>query len=102
MSSLIASIKDLITSVFEVIFSLFNKAFDIAYGLVETVINFFVGILRTALHTAGSALETVGGIGKFIASESPTLSFLSARNSANLPDRQFHRDCTSRGRILWL
>lgn len=74
MSSIIASIKDLVTSVFEVILSLFDKGFDVVYGLLDTVINFFVGIFKTALYTVGGALEAVGGIGKFLASESSALN----------------------------
>ncbi|KAJ6102769.1 hypothetical protein N7486_005196 [Penicillium sp. IBT 16267x] len=68
MSSIITSVKDLIASLFEVIFSVFQTGFDTVYGLLHAFIGFFVSIARMALHTAGSGLEALGGIGKFIGS----------------------------------
>lgn len=75
MSSIITSIKDLITSVFEVIFSVFNGAIDMVSGLIMGLVNSVIGIVKMTLHTAGNLLEAAGGVGKFVASESPTLPY---------------------------
>ena len=69
MSSLITSLKDLVASIFEVIFSTFKSAFDAVYGILLAFVNFFVDIARMALHTVKGTLEAAGGVGKFIASE---------------------------------
>ncbi|KAJ5202077.1 uncharacterized protein N7498_006740 [Penicillium cinerascens] len=68
MSSLITSLKDLVASIFEVIFSTFKGAFDAVYGILLAFVNFLVGIASMALHTVKGTLEAAGGVGKFIAS----------------------------------
>lgn len=70
MSSIITSIKDLIASLFEVIFSIFRTAFDGVYGLLHACISFVVGTIKMALYTVGDSLKALGGVGKFVASES--------------------------------
>jgi len=77
MSSVIASVKDLITSMFEVTFSVFTSAFDAIYGLLLVFINFFAGIFTTVLHMAKSILEGVGGVGKFIASNIVVIAIIA-------------------------
>ncbi|KAJ5945680.1 hypothetical protein N7454_002519 [Penicillium verhagenii] len=77
MSSIITSIKDLIVSMFELVFSVFQTAFDTVYGLLHTVVDAFIGVFRMAFHTAGDALEMLGGIGKFIASNIVIIGLLA-------------------------
>ena len=77
MSSIVASIKDLIASIFEVITFITNKAFGTASDLVHAFVNFFVGTIRMALHTVGSTLEAAGGVGKFIASQFSSIPLVS-------------------------
>jgi phage-related protein len=69
MSSLITSLKDLLTAIFEVIFSTFRSAFDTVYGILHALINFFIDIPKMLLHTVKGTLEAAGGVGKFVASE---------------------------------
>ncbi|KAJ5673761.1 hypothetical protein N7462_009200 [Penicillium macrosclerotiorum] len=68
MSSIIVSLKHLIDSIFEVIYSIFSTAFHATTGVITTIVDFFVGIVQTALRAAGNTLEAIGGLGKFIAS----------------------------------
>jgi phage-related protein len=87
MSSIITSVKDLISSIFEVIFSVFHTAFDTTYGLIAAIVNSFIGTLRLALRTAGSTLEAAGGVGKFIASKLWILSKNIRSQAANTSQR---------------
>ncbi|KAJ5601304.1 hypothetical protein N7510_010838 [Penicillium lagena] len=77
MASIITSLKDLISSVFEVIFSVFNSAFNAVFGLVAAIAHFFVGTFRMVLHGAGNILEAAGGIGKFIASNIVVIAIIA-------------------------
>lgn len=83
MSSIITSLKDLIGSMFEVIFSVIGGAFDAVSGLVTALIEFVVGTVKMALHAVGSTLEAAGGVGKFIASKSSNPNYLESRISNN-------------------
>lgn len=69
MTSIITSIKDLITSIFEVIFSVVKSTLDTGYELLLAFVNFFAGIPKMLEHTVKGSLEAVGGVGAFIASE---------------------------------
>ncbi|CAL5872741.1 uncharacterized protein PFLUO_LOCUS7008 [Penicillium psychrofluorescens] len=78
MSSIITSLKDLIGSMFEVIFSVIGGAFDAVSGLVTALIEFVVGTVKMALHAVGSTLEAAGGVGKFIASNIVVIAIIAA------------------------
>jgi phage-related protein len=69
MSSIITSIKDLVTSVFEVIVSVFHTGLDMTSGLLGAIVNSFIGALRMALRAVGNIFEAAGCLGKFIASK---------------------------------
>lgn len=69
MTSIITSVKDLIASIFEVIFSVVKNTLDTAYQLLMAFVDFFVGIPKMLEHTVKGSLEAVGGVGTFIASE---------------------------------
>lgn len=69
MTSIITSIKDLITSIFEVIFSVVKSTLDTGYQLLQAFVDFFAGIPKMLEHTVKGSLEAVGGVGTFIASE---------------------------------
>ncbi|KAJ5176128.1 uncharacterized protein N7482_002005 [Penicillium canariense] len=77
MSSIITAVKDLISSMFEVVFSVFRVAFDTASGLVTAAVNFFIGTLKMALHTAANTLKAAGGVGKFIASNIVVIALIA-------------------------
>jgi hypothetical protein len=67
---LFASFNDLITSGVEVISSVFKGVFDLIYDILVAFINFFAGIPTMVLHMVKGTSEALGGLGKFIASES--------------------------------
>ncbi|CAI7641142.1 unnamed protein product [Penicillium pancosmium] len=67
MTSVIASIKDLICSVFEVIFSTIKTAFDTVFSIFHTLFASIVSVFGILLNTAKDAVGAVGGVGKFIA-----------------------------------
>jgi hypothetical protein len=67
---LFASFIDLITSGFEVIFSVFKGVFDLIHDILVAFINFFAGIPTMLLHLVKGTSEALGGLGKFIASKS--------------------------------
>lgn len=69
MTSIITSIKDLITSIFEVIFSVVKNTLDTGYQLLQAFVDFFADIPKMLEHTVKGSLEAVGGVGTFIASE---------------------------------
>jgi len=104
MSSIITSIKDLIASFFELIFSVFRTAFDAVFGLLHACFDLVVGTMRMVLHTIGDTLEALGGIGKFIASESSVPEWSKFWNVTNhCYIRQCHRhrtDCWWRVRLF--
>ncbi|KAJ5898038.1 hypothetical protein N7504_008326 [Penicillium tannophilum] len=77
MSSIITSIKDLIASLFEVIFSIFRTAFDGVYGLLHACISFVVGTIKMALYTVGDSLKALGGVGKFVASNFVVIALIA-------------------------
>ncbi|KAJ5587734.1 uncharacterized protein N7459_003499 [Penicillium hispanicum] len=77
MASIVTAVKDLVTSIFEIIASLFSKAFGMANGLLHAFIDFFAWIFNMALHTVGDALEAVGGAGKFIASNIVVIALIA-------------------------
>lgn len=57
------SFNDFITSAFE-------SAFDTLYDLLLAFVDFFAGIPKMVLHMVKGISEALGGLGKFIASES--------------------------------
>jgi phage-related protein len=69
MASIITSIKDLITSIFEVIFSVFKSAIDTVSSLLRAFFDFFAGIPIMIGHMVKGSLEAAGGVGSFIAGE---------------------------------
>lgn len=69
MSSILASLHDLFTSLVELIFSVFHSAFNTVSGLLTGVVEFLVGSVQMVLHTAAETLKAVGGLGNLIASE---------------------------------
>ncbi|KAJ5478682.1 hypothetical protein N7530_004191 [Penicillium desertorum] len=68
MTSIITSIKDLLTSVFEVIFSVVKSTLDTGYQLLLAFADFFAGIPKMLQHLVKGSLEATGGVGAFIAS----------------------------------
>ncbi|KAJ6032763.1 hypothetical protein N7540_003495 [Penicillium herquei] len=68
MTSVIVSIKDLITSVFEVIFSTIKAAFNAVFFGLNIFLSSIASILKALLNTAQDVLRAAGGVGKFIAS----------------------------------
>ncbi|KAJ5189663.1 hypothetical protein N7491_008292 [Penicillium cf. griseofulvum] len=68
MTSIITSIKDLITSIFEVIFSVVKNTLGTGYQLLMAFVDFFAGIPKMLLHTVNGSLEAAGGIGTFVTS----------------------------------
>ncbi|KAJ5335478.1 hypothetical protein N7541_005309 [Penicillium brevicompactum] len=68
MSSILASLHDLFTSLVELIFSVFHSAFNTVSGLLTGVVEFLVGSVQMVLHTAAETLKAVGGLGNLIAS----------------------------------
>jgi len=71
MTSLIASVKDLITSVFEVIFSTIKAAFDTVFSVLNIIISSITSTFGALLNTAQEFLVAAGGVGKFIAGKNP-------------------------------
>ncbi|GKZ40136.1 hypothetical protein AbraIFM66950_002574, partial [Aspergillus brasiliensis] len=69
MLSVITSFKDLIASVFEVIFSTIRSAIDkLCWLLIAAFMSFIAGIPRMMLHMVKGISEAVGGLGGFVAS----------------------------------
>ncbi|KAJ5383447.1 hypothetical protein N7517_001358 [Penicillium concentricum] len=68
MASIITSIKDLITSIFEVIFSVVKSTLDTGYHLLMAFVDFFAGIPKMLQHMVKGSLEAAGGVGTFITS----------------------------------
>ncbi|KAJ6128501.1 hypothetical protein N7471_009718 [Penicillium samsonianum] len=77
MTSIITSVKDLIASVFEVIFSVVKNTLDTAYQLLMAFVDFFVGIPKMLEHTVKGSLEAVGGVGTFIASNIVVIAIIA-------------------------
>lgn len=102
MSSIITSLKDLVTSVFEVIFSVFNTAIDMVSGLVMGLVNSVIGVVKMALHTVGNFLEAAGGVGKFVASKSCSLSWSTVSSADKNVNRQHRCHRTYRWRYIRL
>lgn len=69
MTSIITSIKDLITSIFEVIFSVVKNTLGTGYELLLAFIDFFAGIPKMLEHIVKGSSEAVGGVRTFITSE---------------------------------
>ncbi|KAJ5489721.1 hypothetical protein N7539_004611 [Penicillium diatomitis] len=78
MSSILGSIKDLITSVFEVIFSVFHGAFDLVSNFVAGLFQTIIGFFHMALSTVGNVFETAGDVGKFVASNVVVIALIAA------------------------
>ena len=76
MASIVTALKDLVASIFEVIFSTIKTAFDGVYGVIHAFVSFIASIPGVILHTIKSILEAAGGVGKFIASEYYFLFYL--------------------------
>ncbi|KAJ5980635.1 hypothetical protein N7481_007933 [Penicillium waksmanii] len=76
MTSVIASIKDLICSVFEVMFSTIKTAFDTVFSIFHALFTSIVSVFGILLNTAKDAVGAVGGVGKFIASNIFVLAFV--------------------------
>ncbi|KAJ5836021.1 hypothetical protein N7447_002047 [Penicillium robsamsonii] len=68
MASIITSIKDLVTSIFEVIFSVIKSTLDTGYQLLMAFVHFFAGIPKVLQHMVKGSLEAAGGVGAFITS----------------------------------
>ncbi|KAJ5860238.1 uncharacterized protein N7529_007548 [Penicillium soppii] len=77
MSSIITSIKDLIASVFEVIFAVFHTALDTTTGLLKAIVDFFVDTIRLAFSAVGNVLGAAGGVGKFVASNIVVIAIIA-------------------------
>ncbi|KAF4764377.1 hypothetical protein N7455_010240 [Penicillium solitum] len=77
MTSIITSIKDLITSIFEVIFSVVKSTLDTGYQLLLAFVDFFAGIPKMLEHTVKGSLEAVGGVGTFIASNIVVIAIIA-------------------------
>lgn len=69
MTSIITSIKDLLTSIFEVIFSVVKSTLDTGYQLLLAFADFFAGIPKMLQHLLKGSLEATGGVGAFVASK---------------------------------
>jgi phage-related protein len=74
---LFASFIDLITSGFEVIFSVFKGVFDLIHDILVAFINFFAGIPTMLLHLVKGTSEALGGLGKFIASNIVVIALIA-------------------------
>lgn len=100
MTSIITSVKDLITSVFEVIFSVVKGAVDTVYQLFVAFVDFFAGIPKMIQHLVKGTLEATGGVGAFITSR---FLRLTPRGFNQLTIARQHRryksDCIGQ---LWL
>ncbi|KOS44254.1 hypothetical protein ACN38_g4813 [Penicillium nordicum] len=68
MTSIITSIKDLITSIFEVIFSVVKNTLGTGYELLLAFSDFFAGIPKMLEHIVKGSSEAVGGVRTFITS----------------------------------
>jgi phage-related protein len=77
MTSIITSIKDLIASIFEVIFSVVKSTLGTVYDLLMAFVDFFAGIPKMLLHTVKGSLETAGGIGTFITSNIVVIAIIA-------------------------
>ncbi|CAI7581635.1 unnamed protein product [Penicillium discolor] len=77
MTSIITSIKDLITSIFEVIFSVVKSTLDTGYQLLLAFVDFFAGIPKMLEHMVKGSLEAVGGVGTFIASNIVVIAIIA-------------------------
>ncbi|CAI7619604.1 hypothetical protein N7533_004452 [Penicillium manginii] len=76
MTSVITSIKDLIASIFEVIFSTIKAAFDAVFSIFHALFATVASVFVTLLNTAKDAVGAVGGVGKFVASNIFVLAFI--------------------------
>ncbi|KAJ5955574.1 hypothetical protein N7501_009853 [Penicillium viridicatum] len=77
MTSIITSIKDLITSIFEVIFSVVKNTLDTGYQLLQAFVDFFADIPKMLEHTVKGSFEAVGGVGTFIASNIVVIAMIA-------------------------
>lgn len=69
MTSVIGSIKDLITSVFEVIFSTIKTIFEAALSVFHILFTSVISVLGQVFATFKDALGATAGVGKFFASK---------------------------------
>ncbi|KAJ5230116.1 hypothetical protein N7489_010824 [Penicillium chrysogenum] len=77
MTSIITSIKDLLTSIFEVIFSVVKSTLDTGYQLLLAFADFFAGIPKMLQHLVKGSLEATGGVGAFIASNIVVIALIA-------------------------
>jgi phage-related protein len=77
MTSVITSIKDLIASIFEVIFSTIKAAFDAVFSIFHALFATVASVFVTLLNTAKDAVGAVGGVGKFVASKNSNNDFVT-------------------------
>ncbi|KAJ5466968.1 hypothetical protein N7475_004720 [Penicillium sp. IBT 31633x] len=77
MTSIITSIKDLVTSLFEVVFSVFKSALDTVYHVLLAFVKFFGGIPKMLQHMVQGTLEATGGVAKFITSNIIIISLIA-------------------------
>ncbi|KAJ5603425.1 hypothetical protein N7537_006381 [Penicillium hordei] len=77
MTSIITSINDLITSIFEVVFSVVKNTFDTGYQLLLALVDFFADIPKMLEHTVKGSFEAVGGVGTFIASNIVVIAMIA-------------------------
>ncbi|KAJ5772929.1 hypothetical protein N7457_007825 [Penicillium paradoxum] len=77
MASIITSIKDLITSVFEVIFSVAKSALHTVYQFFVAVVDLFAGIPKMLQHLVKGTVEATGGVGAFLASNIVVISLIA-------------------------
>ncbi|KAJ5513100.1 hypothetical protein N7463_002652 [Penicillium fimorum] len=77
MVSIITSIKDLITSIFEVIFSVIKSTLDTGYQLLMAFVDFFAGIPKMLQHMVRGSLEAAGGVGAFITSNLVVIAMIA-------------------------
>ncbi|OQE23204.1 hypothetical protein PENSTE_c009G00988 [Penicillium steckii] len=68
MTSIIASIKDLISSVFEVIFSTITTAFDAVFSVFHFLLSAVTSVFGQVVSTLEDTLGIAAGAAKFVAS----------------------------------
>ena len=66
MSSVVKSISDIVTSVFELFGSIIQTVFNIFRGAFQAVFNFFSGIITMVLDFLRGTINAAGGLGKFV------------------------------------
>ncbi|KAF2197617.1 hypothetical protein GQ43DRAFT_444108 [Delitschia confertaspora ATCC 74209] len=78
MSSIIASIKDLITSLFEVVFSIFGIAANLVQNGISLVASTFAGLINMVIDMFKGVINAAGGIVSFTASNFLILGVIAA------------------------